>query len=177
VTDIRQQLLAIFEIEQRDHLAVIRALLHDHAAGQPADLMEVFRRAHSLKGAARAVDLPTVEDLAHRIETLLSRAVKIEDIVAAVMGQRSLPDTSATLALLARLVDGDRGGAVPGQSGETKSSVPSLSTATGPSPPVPQPAAGTTARPSENGDPRQTVPDRLSMITMSMDRVEAQPRT
>lgn len=195
MTDIRQQLLAIFEIEQRDHLAVIRALLHDHAAGQPADLMEVFRRAHSLKGAARAVDLPTVEDLAHRIETLLSRAVKegealsaqvreaigqgldaIEDIVAAVMGQRSLPDTSATLALLARLVDGDRGGAVPGQSGETKSSVPSLSTATGPSPPVPQPAAGTTARPSENGDPRQTVPDRLSMITMSMDRVEAVAR-
>src|SRR5258708_18467730 len=38
-----------------------------------AALDEVFRRAHSLKGAARAVDLRPVEGLAHRLETLFSR--------------------------------------------------------------------------------------------------------
>src|SRR5258708_1658085 len=42
---------------------------------QPAgpELEEAFRRAHSLKGAARAVDLHPVEGLAHRLETLFSR--------------------------------------------------------------------------------------------------------
>src|SRR6266702_2805403 len=38
-----------------------------------AELEEAFRRAHSLKGAARAVDLNAVEGLAHRLETLFSR--------------------------------------------------------------------------------------------------------
>jgi len=34
--------------------------------------MRRFRRAHSLKGAARAVDLDAVEELASGIETLFS---------------------------------------------------------------------------------------------------------
>ncbi|WP_245295971.1 Hpt domain-containing protein [Methylobacterium sp. C1] len=34
------------------------------------DWNDVFRRAHSLKGASRAVDLPAVEAVAHRLETL-----------------------------------------------------------------------------------------------------------
>src|ERR1700745_1813101 len=47
----------------------------EKTAGQPAgpQLEEAFRRAHSLKGAARAVDLRPVEGLAHRLETLFSR--------------------------------------------------------------------------------------------------------
>src|SRR5580693_908170 len=47
----------------------------EKTADQPAgpELEEVFRRAHSLKGAARAVDLRPVEGLAHRLETLFSR--------------------------------------------------------------------------------------------------------
>ena len=33
----------------------------------------MFRRAHSLKGASRAVDLPAVEAVAHRLETLFEK--------------------------------------------------------------------------------------------------------
>jgi two-component system chemotaxis sensor kinase CheA len=75
--DIRQKLLATFQIEHRDHVEQIRSLLAmiEKTAVQPAgaELEEAFRRAHSLKGAARAVDLHPVEGLAHRLETLFSR--------------------------------------------------------------------------------------------------------
>lgn len=69
MADIREQLRAAFEVEHREHLEAIRRALA-HPAG--ADLRDVFRRAHSLKGAARAVDLPTVEARAHELEERLS---------------------------------------------------------------------------------------------------------
>jgi two-component system chemotaxis sensor kinase CheA len=74
--DLQQKLLATFEIEHRDHVEHIRSLLAlVERAGTAAgpELEEVFRRAHSLKGAARAVDLCTIERLAHRLETLFSQ--------------------------------------------------------------------------------------------------------
>src|SRR5580698_1439418 len=75
--DIRQKLLATFQIEHRDHVEQIRSLLAmiDKTSTYPAgaELDEAFRRAHSLKGAARAVDLRPIEGLAHRLETLFSR--------------------------------------------------------------------------------------------------------
>jgi two-component system chemotaxis sensor kinase CheA len=73
VEDIRAQLLAAFEVEHRDHLEAIRRALEAPAR---ADLREIFRRAHSLKGAARAVDLPRVEALAHELEAVLAEAME-----------------------------------------------------------------------------------------------------
>lgn len=91
--DIRQKLLATFQIEHRDHVDQIRSLLAmiESTAGAPAgpELDEAFRRAHSLKGAARAVDLRPVEGLAHRMETLFSRirqgALPLDKDVAGVV--------------------------------------------------------------------------------------------
>jgi two-component system chemotaxis sensor kinase CheA len=74
--DIRQLLLAAFDAEHREHLAAIRTALAAAEAGSPADWNDVFRRAHSLKGAARAVDLPAVEEIAHRLEALFDRVVQ-----------------------------------------------------------------------------------------------------
>lgn len=74
--DILQRLLVSFEAEQRDHLEKIRGLLDDLAKsgkGSGPQLEEAFRRAHSLKGAARAVDLRQIETLAHCVETIFSR--------------------------------------------------------------------------------------------------------
>lgn len=65
---LRDRLLAAYGEEYRDHVAALRAAL---AQGGGADLEEAYRHAHSLKGAARAVDLPAVVDLAHRLESLL----------------------------------------------------------------------------------------------------------
>ncbi len=74
--DIRQLLLAAFDAEHREHIAAIRAALAAAEAGRPAEWNDVFRRAHSLKGAARAVDLPAVEEVAHRLEALFDRVVQ-----------------------------------------------------------------------------------------------------
>jgi len=72
VPDLRAQLLAAFDIEHREHLESVRRSL---AEPGEADLREVFRRLHSLKGAARAVDLEVVEHLAHRLEERLDQVI------------------------------------------------------------------------------------------------------
>lgn len=83
--DIHQKLLATFQIEHRDHVEQIRSLLAmiEKTGVQPAspELEEMFRRAHSLKGAARAVDLRPIEGLAHRLETLFSRVRRGEFVL------------------------------------------------------------------------------------------------
>ncbi|HWF09211.1 MAG TPA: response regulator [Bryobacteraceae bacterium] len=75
--DLQQKLLATFQIEHREHVEHIRSLLalmaHTGSAAGGSEFEEIFRRAHSLKGAARAVDVQPVEQLAHRLETLFSR--------------------------------------------------------------------------------------------------------
>jgi two-component system chemotaxis sensor kinase CheA len=118
--DLHQKLLATFQVEHREHLDRIRSILTDvdqrDGTLAAADVDEVFRRAHSLKGAARVVDLRPVENLAHRLETLFSRVrqdgVRLdhelsgvihhvldstEDWVAALSESRPLPDTTRAL--------------------------------------------------------------------------------
>ncbi|MGO4388990.1 response regulator [Microvirga sp. 2YAF29] len=93
MTDIRKQLLAAFDVEHREHLHAIRVALDNAGRGQ-IDLTDVFRRAHSLKGAARAVDLPAVEEVAHQLEALFSQVLD---------GERSLDDP--TIATVRRDLD------------------------------------------------------------------------
>ena len=81
-TELRQELLAAFEAEYREHLGAMRAAL-DAGTVSGATLRDVFRRAHSLKGAARAVELPEVEAIAHGLETLLYGAVEAEGALPA----------------------------------------------------------------------------------------------
>ncbi|WP_246689537.1 Hpt domain-containing protein, partial [Methylobacterium sp. WL19] len=138
--DIRQQLLAAFEVEHREHIDAIRAALahvslahvslaHVSLAGAagnvPPDWNDVFRRAHSLKGASRAVDLPKVEAVAHRLETLFERIVagdaaldreatgavhlaldRIEAYVAALKGEADPAMPADALASLDRCLAG-----------------------------------------------------------------------
>lgn len=76
MADIREQLLAAFALEHREHQTAIREAFARARRGESIDVREVFRRAHSLKGAARAVDLPEVEAAAHALETLFARALQ-----------------------------------------------------------------------------------------------------
>ncbi len=89
--DIRRQLLAAFDLEHREHLQAIRQAI---AAGGEVDTREIFRRAHSLKGAARAVDLPAVEEKAHVLESLCAELMD---------GSRTLD--AQTVAVLENLLD------------------------------------------------------------------------
>jgi len=103
VSDFRAELMAAFAAEYREHLTAIReSLSREDASGgvtlDAAALREAFRRAHSLKGAARAVDLPGLEALAHAVEALLAA-----EMDAAAGGESRLP--RSRLSLLHRGLD------------------------------------------------------------------------
>jgi len=74
---LRQRLLEVFETEYQEHLEAIRKRIASadglDAALASADLTEATRCAHSLKGAARAVGLEDVEQLAHGLESLFNK--------------------------------------------------------------------------------------------------------
>ena len=73
MNDIQTQLLTIFREEAADHLATLRKYLmalETDAHLPPNSIDEAFRAAHTLKGAARAVDLTGIETLTHHMETL-----------------------------------------------------------------------------------------------------------
>jgi two-component system, chemotaxis family, sensor kinase CheA len=77
-SDIREQLLKSFRAELTEHiqtmtsglLAIEQAFARKEAPEQE-NLHAVFRAAHSLKGAARAMGVITIEQLAHALENVL----------------------------------------------------------------------------------------------------------
>ena len=125
----QQRLLAAFQVEHRDHIEAARSLLHAfEQAGwtsTPDELVELHRRIHSLKGAARAVDLKSIETLSHRLETAIERCQEghcalaaavgrimrdtldaIEDGVAAILQGQEPEPTDAVVAALDTLATG-----------------------------------------------------------------------
>src|SRR3954471_8916022 len=77
-TEIMAQVRAAFQDEQAEHCQAIGELLlelehdPDHPKRQVL-LDQLFREAHSLKGGARAAGHSTVEQIAHRIEDVMSQ--------------------------------------------------------------------------------------------------------
>jgi two-component system chemotaxis sensor kinase CheA len=85
--DILRQLISTFKIEADEHLDVLnKRLLELEKAEAAADctalLEEIFREAHSLKGAARAVEAGAIETTAHSIENLFATAKRGELVLA-----------------------------------------------------------------------------------------------
>ncbi|MHB8765919.1 MAG: Hpt domain-containing protein, partial [Deferrisomatales bacterium] len=71
----RQRLFQTFQAEAREHLRAIAdglVALEAEPAGPPERLEAVFRQAHSLKGAARAVDLGEAVALCQALEGVFS---------------------------------------------------------------------------------------------------------
>ena len=73
-----ERLMATFLDELDGHVRVINeeliALEKDPESTERGErLSRLFRAAHSLKGASRAVDLPSIEQVCHRIEDVFSR--------------------------------------------------------------------------------------------------------
>jgi two-component system chemotaxis sensor kinase CheA len=75
---IREQLISSFRADLADHVQTMTdgllALEQNQVAGEErqATLADIFRAAHSLKGAARAVGVTAVEQLSHSLEGVLS---------------------------------------------------------------------------------------------------------
>src|SRR6185369_5411466 len=71
--EFQKRLLATFRDETREHLSAITAGLIELEKTSAPDkrqtiLETVFREAHSLKGAARAVGMNGIESLSHALE-------------------------------------------------------------------------------------------------------------
>ena len=84
--DFLRRLRSTFEIEAREHIRAISsgliALEHATVADQRLDIIEaVFREAHSLKGAARTVNLVDIEAICQALESVFA-ALKRQEIVA-----------------------------------------------------------------------------------------------
>ena len=82
--DIMRQLRATFKAEAADHLQAMNRILVELEKGsngrERAELLEeIFREAHSLKGAAGAADIGDVETTAHKLENVFG-AVKAGEI-------------------------------------------------------------------------------------------------
>ncbi|RMF84092.1 MAG: hybrid sensor histidine kinase/response regulator, partial [Nitrospinota bacterium] len=71
-----QELRTLFKAESEEHLQLLeQGLLRLEAdPNDQATLEEVFREAHSLKGAARMLGITSVERLAHQFEDVLGAA-------------------------------------------------------------------------------------------------------
>ncbi|HEY4745593.1 MAG TPA: chemotaxis protein CheA [Desulfuromonadaceae bacterium] len=64
----------LFVSEARGHVAAFNDLLvRCESGGEPGDMDELFRHAHSLKGMAASMQFVPIADLAHRMEDLLSK--------------------------------------------------------------------------------------------------------
>lgn len=74
---IREQLINSFRVELAEHVQTMTdgllAIEQQRVSSEsrPALLGNIFRAAHSLKGAARAVGVTTIEQLAHALEDVL----------------------------------------------------------------------------------------------------------
>ncbi len=73
-----KRLLATFKVEADEHLKAISAgllqLEKEPSPEKQADLIQtIFREAHSLKGAARAVNLAEIEAVCQSLESVFAR--------------------------------------------------------------------------------------------------------
>jgi two-component system chemotaxis sensor kinase CheA len=146
--DFLKRLLAIFRIEADEHLAAISSGLIDLEKTPAGELWaetveRIYREAHSLKGAARAVNLVEIESLCH----------SLEGVFAALKGKRVLA-SPALFDLLQQALDtlGALLAADPG-SGSPKSALAALMRR------LDALAGGVKREPPEAAPPRE-IPDR-----------------
>ena len=77
-TKVREQLISSFRVELSEHVQTMNngllALEQGTVEGEQrkTTLEDIFRAAHSLKGASRAMGVTMVEQLAHALESVLT---------------------------------------------------------------------------------------------------------
>lgn len=138
-----QELQRLFKAESDEHLAALDdgLLRLEKTPADPVLLDEVFRRAHSLKGAARMLRLGRVEATAHGLETILGAARRGEAPITTEVIERM----NGGLAELRRqvqeaLAEEPQPATEPAPTAASAGTVPPASEAP-PAAPTPEPAA------------------------------------
>ena len=105
------ELCQLFKVESTEHLARLDdgLLRLEKNSTDPALLEEVFREAHSMKGAARMLGLSRIESAAHGLESILNTARKGE----AQLTPDMIESMTVALGELRKLVQQALGGEAP----------------------------------------------------------------
>lgn len=149
-----KRLLATFKVEAEEHLKAISAGLlqmekEASAEKRAAIIQNIFREAHSLKGAARSVNLSEVEAVCHALEGLFARW-KNQGVAASAEEYDAL---HRELDLLARLTSAGLSGAAAVDREQVQAAIRRLKRAAlGPVAPTsgePPPEKGSPAPPPE----------------------------
>lgn len=107
-----KELAALFQAESEEHLQSLdEGLLRLEANPQDsATLEQVFRNAHSLKGAARMLGVETVETLAHHFESALGGAARKQKMLTPESVDRLYQGLDAMRKLVVEAVTGEIAG-------------------------------------------------------------------
>ncbi len=113
-SELLKKLLETFQVEAKEHVTALSSgLVELEKASAREEQMEVvervFREAHSLKGAARAVNLVKVEGACQSLESLFARLKAREIAVSAVLFDQ-LHGMVDTLGVLLSLEDTESAG-------------------------------------------------------------------
>lgn len=108
------ELREIFKVESAEHIQRLEdGFLRLEAEPDNAALLEeVFREAHSLKGAARIIGLTGIESLSHRLEDILGVARKGSVPLTPDMIDRLCNGLDAIRALVTEAVSGEPSGVI-----------------------------------------------------------------
>jgi len=187
--DFLKKLLATFKLEADEHIKAMAAGLLDLEkmpdGERQADIVEkIFRDAHSLKGAARAVNLTDIESVCHSLESVFS-ALKGEklahapalfdllyqaiDAINGLLAPQAAETGKPRIAALIRRLDDALQGAVP-PVGRSFSSAPE---ATAPAPVPPDDAAAMAGAPTLLATP-SLMSETVRVSTAKLDAVMLQ---
>jgi two-component system, chemotaxis family, sensor kinase CheA len=175
--EFKKQLLATFRDETKEHLAAISdGLLALEKAAEPekrqAILEAVFREAHSLKGAARAVGMGGIESLSHALEGVFAGFRRQEVVPSPVLFDllHRATDTIGKL-LLAGETSGNAAGSIPVRALIVSLEQTAKHASFRPSPLEPPPAEHTprTDHPENPSAERATVSDTIRISAAKLD--------
>lgn len=186
-----KRLLATFRIEAEEHLQVLSSGLFEldkkPADGRRNEIIEqIFREAHSLKGAARAVDMAQIESVCQAMENVLARlkggqlalSASLLDLLHQTIDELGNVLSASTGAAEIRSSDIDR---LIRQLGSALSGVfTKLSAPSDPSPSDALPHAQSEVSPAVDGDEPQRTPspdmfsETIRVSTVKLDGVMRQ---
>jgi two-component system chemotaxis sensor kinase CheA len=175
--EFQKRLLATFRDETREHLTAISAgLIELEKTSEPekrqAILESVFREAHSLKGAARAVSMDGIESLSHALEGVFAGFRRQEVEPSKVLFDLLHRATDAiNKLLLSDEAGGTTGGAIPVRDLIASLEQTAKPASSRPSSPEPQPVerAPRPDNPDASAPESATVSDTIRISSAKLD--------
>jgi two-component system chemotaxis sensor kinase CheA len=127
----RKRLLVTFQVEAAEHIQTLSSGLMDLERSSAAEshahtLESIFREAHSLKGAARAVNATAIERICQSLENVFSSWQRKETVPSPALFDVLHRATDLLNKILLTLDASDDSGKAGGDSAETASLIASL---------------------------------------------------